>query len=168
MTYLRHRVSALAKHGLLFPVILFEVCLFTLLFSIVLLPRISLSFEHLLKAITGGSPNVVLIFGLRCNNSHLVLRILATGGKVRLKVVTNGIRLHFLRVFGLGCLCMVFFSLVDLFRTSSSLLPLFMNFSCSDLQLWRSSLSVEQILLTLKAWLSGIFAFQFSGCSEVL
>ena len=40
-----------------------------------------------------------LVFGLRCNNSHLVIRILATGGKVRLKVVTNGIRLDFLRDF---------------------------------------------------------------------
>ena len=100
MTCLHHRVSVLAKHGLLFPVIFFEVCLFTLLFSIVLLPRISLRFEHLLKTITGGSSNVFLVFGLRCNNSHLVFRILATGGKVRLKVVTNGIRLQFLRVFG--------------------------------------------------------------------
>ena len=98
MTCLQHRVSVLAKHGLLFPVSFFEVCPFTLLFSIVLLPRISLRFEHLLKAITGSS-NVFLVFGLRCNNSHLVLRILATGGKVRLKVVTNGIRLQFFQVF---------------------------------------------------------------------
>ena len=86
----------------------FEVCLFILLFSIVLLPRISLKFEHLLKTITGGSSNVFSVFGLRCNNCHLVFRISATGGKVRLKVVTNGIRLQFLRVFGLGCLCVVF------------------------------------------------------------
>ena len=65
-----------------------------------LLPRISLRFEHLLKAITGGSSNVFfLVFGLRCNNSHLVMKILATGGKVQLKVVTNGIRLHFLAGF---------------------------------------------------------------------
>ena len=83
MTCLQHRVSALTKRGLLFPVIFFKVCLFTLLLSIVLLPRISLRFEHVLKAnITGGSLNVFLVFGLRCNNSRLVLRILATGGKV--------------------------------------------------------------------------------------
>ena len=108
MTCLQHRVSVLAKHGLLFPVIFFEVCLFTLLFYIVLLSRISLRFEHLLKGITGGSSNVFMVFGLRCNNSDLVLRISATGGKVRLKVVTNVILLQFLRVFGLGCLCVVF------------------------------------------------------------
>ena len=110
MTRLQHRVSALAKHGLLFPVIFFEVCLFTLLFSIVLLLGN--------KAITGGSSNVSLVFGLRCNNSHLVFRIMATGGKVRLKVVTNGIRLHFLRVLRVGVSqsAWFFFSLVDLFQ----------------------------------------------------
>ena len=116
MTCLQHRVTALAKHGLLFKVIFFEVCLFTLLFSIVLLPRISLRFEHLLKAITGGSSNVFFFWllginsHLMGNNSHLVLRILATGGKVRLKmkVVTNGIRLDFCGFFGLGCLCVAF------------------------------------------------------------
>ena len=47
-TCLQHSVSALAKHGLLYPVICLEVCLFTLLLSIVLLPRMSLKFGHLL------------------------------------------------------------------------------------------------------------------------
>ena len=49
------------------------------------------------------------VFGLRCNNSYLVLSIFATGGKVRSKIVTNGIRLDFfVGFFRLGCLCMVF------------------------------------------------------------
>ena len=78
MTCLQHKVSVLAKHGLLFPVIFFEVCLFTLLFSIVLLPRISLRFEHLLKAITGGSSNVVVCPRISLRFEHLLKAI--TGG----------------------------------------------------------------------------------------
>ena len=122
MTCLQHRVSVLVKHGLPFSVIFFEVCLFTLSFPILLLPKISLRFEHLLKAITGGSSNVFLVFGLRCNNSHLVFRILATGGKVRLKVVTNGIRLQFLQVFWVRVSLRGFsLALLICFDTSSSL-----------------------------------------------
>ena len=63
-----------------------------------------------------------LVFGLRCNNSHLDLRILATGGKVRLKVVTNGIQLQFLRVFWVRVSLRGFsLALLICFDTSSSL-----------------------------------------------
>ena len=67
-----------------------------------------------------------------------------------LKVVTNGIRLDFLRFFWVRVSLRGFsLALLICFDTSSSLQPLFMNFSCSDLQLWWSSLSIEQIFLTL-------------------